>query len=233
MATEVSLVGLIIAALGGAAGGLERQWSGHADGEAARFAGIRTFTLLGLAGGLSGWLWTEGLAAAAAVLVALTAVTTWQLVGKDGSEAPRVATVAAPDSAIPREAGAGGDTPNVMVPEQDSSPAAEPVRAPAAARTVVRDPAVLNVGSAESVTGVYDREIASLRRMLDTRRGEFDTATVRVLEENLTIIDRAIEQSRQALARDPNSQFLVDHLNISLGRKVQLLRTVTLLPASS
>jgi hypothetical protein len=172
-------------------------------------------------------------AAAAAVLVALTAVTTWQLAGGDGSQAPRVATVAAPDSAIPNEPGAGSDAPRVMVPEQDSNPAAEPVRAPAAPRPVVRDPAVMNVGAAESVTGVYDREIASLRRMLDTRRGEFDTATVRVLEENLTIIDRAIEQSRQALARDPNSQFLVDHLNISLGRKVQLLRTVTLLPASS
>jgi hypothetical protein len=69
--------------------------------------------------------------------------------------------------------------------------------------------------------------------MLESRRGELDTATVRVLEENLTIIDRAIDQSRQALATDPNSQFLVDHLNTSLGRKVQLLRTVTLLPASS
>ena len=41
-------VGLVVAALGGAAVGLERQWSGHADGPGARFAGIRTFTLLGI-----------------------------------------------------------------------------------------------------------------------------------------------------------------------------------------
>jgi uncharacterized membrane protein (DUF4010 family) len=65
-----SIVGLLIAALGGAAVGLERQWSGHADGPGARFAGIRTFTMLGAVGGLSGWLWTAGAAAPAAILLA-------------------------------------------------------------------------------------------------------------------------------------------------------------------
>jgi hypothetical protein len=44
---DAALVGLFIAMLGGTAVGLERQWSGHADGPAARFAGIRTFTMLG------------------------------------------------------------------------------------------------------------------------------------------------------------------------------------------
>ena len=39
---------LLIAALGGAAIGVERQWSGHADGPHPHFGGIRTFTLLGL-----------------------------------------------------------------------------------------------------------------------------------------------------------------------------------------
>jgi uncharacterized membrane protein (DUF4010 family) len=50
--------------------GLERQWSGHAEGPGARFAGIRTFTMLGAVGGLSGWLWTAGVAAPAAILFA-------------------------------------------------------------------------------------------------------------------------------------------------------------------
>ncbi len=35
------------------------KWSGHADGPRARFAGLRTFTLLGLVSGLSGWLWVD------------------------------------------------------------------------------------------------------------------------------------------------------------------------------
>jgi hypothetical protein len=65
-----SIVGRLIAALGGAAVGLERQWSGHAAGPGARFAGIRTFTMLGAVGGVSGWLWTAGAAAPATVLLA-------------------------------------------------------------------------------------------------------------------------------------------------------------------
>ena len=57
--------GLVVAALGGAAVGLERQWSGHADGPGARFAGIRTFTLFGVIAGLSGWLSAAGFVPAA------------------------------------------------------------------------------------------------------------------------------------------------------------------------
>ena len=55
------LLGLIIAALGGAAVGLEREWSGHKRGADRRFAGIRTITMLGGLGGLSGLLMINGL----------------------------------------------------------------------------------------------------------------------------------------------------------------------------
>jgi uncharacterized membrane protein (DUF4010 family) len=68
--TASEIVPLLIATLGGAAVGLERQWSGHAEGPAARFAGIRTFTMLGAVGGFSGWLWTVGVTAPAAILFA-------------------------------------------------------------------------------------------------------------------------------------------------------------------
>jgi uncharacterized membrane protein (DUF4010 family) len=64
------LLGLIVAALGGTAVGLERQRSGHADGPSARFAGIRTFTMLGALAGLAGWLWMTGVAVLAAILLA-------------------------------------------------------------------------------------------------------------------------------------------------------------------
>ena len=53
-------IGIVIAALGGAAVGLEREWSGHASGPHARFAGIRTFTLLGLNAGIAGFLYAHG-----------------------------------------------------------------------------------------------------------------------------------------------------------------------------
>jgi uncharacterized membrane protein (DUF4010 family) len=64
------IVALAIATLGGAAVGLERQWSGHAGGPAARFAGIRTFTLLGAVGGFSGWLWNASVYLPSAILMA-------------------------------------------------------------------------------------------------------------------------------------------------------------------
>jgi uncharacterized membrane protein (DUF4010 family) len=65
-----NLSGLAIAALGGMAVGLERQWSGHADGPLARLGGIRTFTMLGTIGGVAGWLSSSGLTWPASVLLA-------------------------------------------------------------------------------------------------------------------------------------------------------------------
>jgi len=64
------IAGIVVAALGGAAIGLEREWSGHASGPHARFAGIRTFTLLGGFAGIAGWLWQSGATELAAVLTA-------------------------------------------------------------------------------------------------------------------------------------------------------------------
>ena len=61
---------LSVAVLAGLAVGVEREWSGHGAGPRARFAGLRTFTLLGLVSGLSGWLWTLGLRGPAVVLLA-------------------------------------------------------------------------------------------------------------------------------------------------------------------
>ena len=72
----IDVLGLLIAALGGTAVGVERQWSGHAEGEDARFAGVRTFTLLGGLGGLAGWLWQAGFTLPATVLIGgATAIT--------------------------------------------------------------------------------------------------------------------------------------------------------------
>ena len=64
------ILALLIATLGGTAVGLERQWSGHAEGPSARFGGIRTFTMLGALSGLSGWLLTLGQQGAAIALLA-------------------------------------------------------------------------------------------------------------------------------------------------------------------
>jgi uncharacterized membrane protein (DUF4010 family) len=61
---------LLAAALGGAAVGIEREWSGHAAGRIARIGGVRTFTLLGGLAGLAGLLATTGQTWPATVLIA-------------------------------------------------------------------------------------------------------------------------------------------------------------------
>jgi uncharacterized membrane protein (DUF4010 family) len=65
---------LALAALVGLAVGIEREWSGHASGPGARFAGLRTFFLLGVVGGTAGLFLAAGFDAAAAVLLGGAAV---------------------------------------------------------------------------------------------------------------------------------------------------------------
>lgn len=60
---------LAVAGLIGLAVGIEREWSGHATGPGARFAGVRTFFLLGLLGGVSGLLLREAWTGAAVALL--------------------------------------------------------------------------------------------------------------------------------------------------------------------
>ncbi len=62
-------ISLAIAALVGLGVGLEREWSGHASGPQARFAGLRTFLILGLLGGTAGLLANAGFELLAATLV--------------------------------------------------------------------------------------------------------------------------------------------------------------------
>ena len=61
---------LLVAALSGLAVGLEREWSGHSTGPLTRFAGLRTFLLIGGLGGVSGWLVSINSTAAGTVLLA-------------------------------------------------------------------------------------------------------------------------------------------------------------------
>ena len=68
--TLTEAAGVLVATIGGAAIGLEREWSGHATGPHARFGGIRTFTLLGSLGGIAGWLSMSGQLPLAVVLLA-------------------------------------------------------------------------------------------------------------------------------------------------------------------
>jgi hypothetical protein len=80
----------------------------------------------------------------------------------------------------------------------------------------------------------YDAAVADLERVLEQGRGRLDTTTVRVLEQNLRVIDRAIEQARRAVAADTANAYLNSHLAETMRWKLDLLRqAATLVSAAS
>jgi hypothetical protein len=84
-----------------------------------------------------------------------------------------------------------------------------------------------------SIDETYDREIGALRKIVDERRADLDSATIGILEKNLLVIDKAIRESRDALAKDPANAFLNESLSRAYDTKLQLLRGVAMIPARS
>ena len=79
----------------------------------------------------------------------------------------------------------------------------------------------------------YAAAIRDLEAALAAGSPRLDTATVRAVKHSLAVIDAAIRQAEAALAQDPNSLYLNDHLENALDRKLELLRRVTTLVAAS
>ncbi|MDP3910346.1 MAG: anti-sigma factor [Gemmatimonadales bacterium] len=69
-----------------------------------------------------------------------------------------------------------------------------------------------------------DMAVAQLEETLAQNESRLDTATVRVVRQNLGIIDRAIEKAQRALQADPGSAYLNLHLAQTMRRKIELLR---------
>jgi anti-sigma factor RsiW len=78
----------------------------------------------------------------------------------------------------------------------------------------------------------YDVTVAELERVLAEGRGQLDSSTVRVLEQNLAIINRAVEQARRAVAADPANPYLRSHLTATMRRKADFLRRATVLASA-
>ncbi|HEY8196554.1 MAG TPA: anti-sigma factor [Gemmatimonadales bacterium] len=89
------------------------------------------------------------------------------------------------------------------------------------------------INASNSASQSYSAAIADLERVLAGGRGQLDTTTVRVIEQNLAAIDRAIAQAQQALLADPANLYLNTHLAETMRRKLDLLRqAATLVPVS-
>jgi anti-sigma factor RsiW len=75
-----------------------------------------------------------------------------------------------------------------------------------------------------NATQSYAAAVADLERVLASGRGQLDTTTIRVIEQNLAAIDRAIAQAQRALDADPANLYLNTHLAETMRRKLDLLR---------
>ena len=88
-------------------------------------------------------------------------------------------------------------------------------------------------GSPSALPSSYDAELARLQAMLAERRSQLDSSTVATIERTLRVIDDAIVESREAIARDPGSPFLHEQLDRTLARRVELMRALALMPSRS
>jgi hypothetical protein len=185
-----------------------------------------------------------GLAAAALIVVSssVTYVAT--------RNTKRIRTVVENPSDIIRQSEEIGSKEPVVAPlEPTPSPEAAPVEVPSAPRVTSPAPKASrpSVGSAPrspstalasnaprtAAEAALAPEIVQLQSVLKQRRSQLDPSTIKVVEDNLALIDAAVKQARAALMRDPASGFLTERLDNALQKKVELLRTVALLPSRS
>jgi anti-sigma factor RsiW len=70
----------------------------------------------------------------------------------------------------------------------------------------------------------YDQAIAGLQQVADAQKAQLDPQTRAVFQQNLAAIDRAIDESRAALASEPANTLAQDSLLDALDTKVALLQ---------
>ena len=95
----------------------------------------------------------------------------------------------------------------------------------------VRQQGIMTVANVDR--GTTDAAIADLQATLTQNESRLDTTTVRIVRQNLAIIDRAIAEARIALQKDPGNAYLNLHLADTMRRKVELLRRVNDIAAQS
>ena len=182
-------------------------------------------------------------AAAAALIVSTAGVTyllTARSLGQRGVATVATNTAGQSQSSAVNSTDSGSSAPEATsVPDNSSTGeprTSSPLQAVRSNRRVIPSAAVvaqnLQTESAKSEL-VYGKEIAMLQTIVGQRKTVLDSSTVAIIERNLRIIDAAIEQSRAALARDPASALLSEQLTHALDKKVELLRTAAMLPAST
>jgi hypothetical protein len=78
----------------------------------------------------------------------------------------------------------------------------------------------------------YDAAVAELEQALSEGKGKLDPRTLAVVRHNLQIIDNAIVDAQRAVAADPGNTWLRSHLAATMKKKVELLRSATMLASA-
>lgn len=79
----------------------------------------------------------------------------------------------------------------------------------------------------------YGRAASELRRTLESADGGLDPGTASLLRESLSIVDRAVAESRAAMAEDPSSPVVRDLVLAAHRQRLDVLRRATALATES
>jgi anti-sigma factor RsiW len=90
--------------------------------------------------------------------------------------------------------------------------------------TVAAPPAAVPASNSAVISPAYDAAVVDLERSLAANRTRLDSTTVRVVEESLRTIDRAIAEARAAIQRDSTNAYLSEQIAANMRRKLALLR---------
>src|SRR5262245_4848585 len=154
------------------------------------------------------------LAAAAVLLVVLSAGVMWMVLR---------------GGALP----AGNGVPPAPVARNtDDAPRPFPSPRPPAPAAPARDMMPAEFASTDLSNPRYDAAVAELEQALAEGKGKLDPRTLAVVQHNLEIIDNAIADARRAVAADPGNTWLRSHLAAAMKKKVELLRSATMLASA-
>jgi anti-sigma factor RsiW len=156
--------------------------------------------------------------------------------GTRSVQMPGVPTVSGPFAQATAPAGATHPSAAPAQPQASSSQQQVAVAAPnakgqtvAQTRTATDREKRVNAAQVRTVSTEkhYDQAVSDLQTILQNSRRQLDPKTVRALEDNLRLIDKAIADARKALANDSTNVYLNEHLADNMHRKLDLLRRAT------
>jgi hypothetical protein len=172
------------------------------------------------------------LAAAAALLIAVSGGIAWQAAERIGASKATDTVAAQAHRASTGDPASEGVAQGASEVAQGASEVAQGASEVAQGFSPAKTTGAADFARVEHVSmadAQYDAAVADLEGALKAGRGHLDTSTISVVEHNLQIIDQAINQAREALAADPANSYLSSHLVEARRRKLDLLRRATAL----